>query len=69
MDGRTCPRCHAEVQTMPKLGDRDDFKCPSCLLVFSVAGSDWPAINAGAYTYLSLPDANGRIWLRLPNRA
>ena len=65
MDGLTCPKCRAEVQTLPKRGERDDFKCWSCLLAFSVAASDWPAINAGAYTFLSPPDAaNGRIWLR-----
>jgi hypothetical protein len=75
MDDLTCPKCRVGVQRQPKRGSRHDFKCPSCHLEFSVSGSDWPAITAGASTSLGRPDLNSRIWLRphhcaaLPQRA
>jgi hypothetical protein len=61
-----CPKCcrFVEVDEQPKRGHRDDYRCPSCALAFSVSSSDRPATRAGADTFLSGPDRNGRIWLR-----
>jgi hypothetical protein len=64
-----CPKCRSGVEKLPKRGYRHDFACLSCDLKFSIIGSDWPAINAGAGTSLGQPDVTGRIWLRPAYRA
>jgi rubredoxin len=67
-DDSACPKCIVgRVQQSPKRGDFDEYKCPRCHLVFSVSGSDRPAIEGGASTSL-VPDASGRMWLKPDGR-
>jgi hypothetical protein len=59
-----CPSCgDGRVRRLPKVGHREDYVCPVCF-AFSVSGSDWPAIKAGARSSLFLKGE--RVWLR-PN--
>ena len=70
MDDDICPGCgNCSVWQRGKRSSEDDYECGSCNLAYSISGSDWPAIEAGAEARLSRPDANGRIWLRPTYRA
>jgi hypothetical protein len=57
-----CPSCgDGRVRRLPKNGHREDYVCPVCF-AFSVSGSDWPAIKAGARSGLVLEGE--LVWLR-----
>jgi hypothetical protein len=44
----TCPHCHnPQAEILPPVGDRTDYRCPTCL-DFSIAGSRDPVIEKGA---------------------
>lgn len=57
-----CPRCGAEVRSLPTTGDYEDYECPSCGLAFRITGSDRQAFKNGAPVTL-VTDANGRVLL------
>jgi hypothetical protein len=66
-DDLDCPACgKSGVKQLPKLAGCDYYECRNCG-PFSISGSDRSAISNGARTWLTPPDASGKIWLR-PDR-
>ena len=59
MDDDICPKGALVIVASGSGGRRsseDDYECGSCNLAYSISGSDWPAIEAGAETRLSRSD-------------
>ncbi|WP_428532940.1 hypothetical protein [Rhodopila sp.] len=61
-----CPHCSiAGAQLLPKLGDRDDYDCPSCGK-FNISGTQKVLFEEGIHdiTRGQIVDEAGRRWLR-----
>jgi hypothetical protein len=66
----TCFRCgNKQAELLPPLGDRDDYRCPTCG-EFSVSGTDERLFELGTADRRTAPivtDETGRRWLRAPD--
>jgi hypothetical protein len=60
-----CPHCGERAQLLPPLGDRSDYRCPTCQ-DFSVAGTTERLFELGTADPQSaqIVTENGRRWLK-----